>query len=181
MLESRSKSEHATINKVRDSIDEYVATERYDQAYIAARQLVEDFPLNADVKQLLDRVSQERDLWREATGVKLFEDIRLHVERRQWRQALAFATRMIDEFPDHRRTEQIRAQYRTIQDNAEIEERQEIEVRIQEMIRSGDYNDAIELGEDLIRRYPDSPQADSLDQLLPRIRQLAVEARSPAV
>jgi outer membrane protein assembly factor BamD (BamD/ComL family) len=181
LRDSRAKSEHATITKVRDSIDEYIATERYDQAYVAARQLVEDFPLNADVKQLLDRVSRERELWREATGVRLFEEIRANVEWRHWRTALALATRLIDEFPDHRRTEQIRAQYRTIQENAEIEERQEIEIRIQEMIRSGDYTAAIELGEDLIRRYPDSPQAESLDQLLPRIRQLSVETRSPAV
>ena len=81
--------------------------------------------------------------------------------------------RLLQQFPTHRLADKIREQLKTLQDNAEIEERQELEVRIQELIRAGHFEQAIELAEDVIRRYPMSPQAESLETLLPRIRELA--------
>ena len=44
-----------------------------------------------------------------------------------------------------------------------------------QLIRDGQFEQAIVLAEDVIRRYPMSPQADSLETLLPRIRELARE------
>jgi hypothetical protein len=40
-------------------------------------------------------------------------------------------------------------------------------------VRSQRFDEAIVLGEDVMRRYPLSPQADSLEMLLPRLRELA--------
>jgi hypothetical protein len=63
-----------------------------------------------------------------------------------------------------------------IQDNAEIEQRQEQEIRIRELIRNRQFAEAIQLAEDLLTRFPNSPQADAIDVLLPRIRELALAA-----
>ena len=76
--------------------------------------------------------------------------------------------------PGHRKSIAIRGQLKTIRENAEIEERQEQERRIQELIRSKQFFEAIDLAEDLLQRFPNSPQADSLQKLLPKMRDLAI-------
>ena len=103
----------------------------------------------------------------------MFDELRHDIDRRMWRRAFMHAQHLLERFPTHARAEAVRRQLKTLQDNAEIEERQEIEVRIQELIKAQRFEEAIALGEDLIRRYPLSPQAESLDTLLPRLRDLA--------
>jgi hypothetical protein len=88
---------------------------------------------------------------------------------------LQHAQRLVDRFPDHPKTARIKEQLATLQQNAEIEERQELEVRIQELIRGHKFHDAIELSEELLNRFPQSPQAEAIEKLLPRIRELANE------
>ncbi len=56
-----------------------------------------------------------------------------------------------------------------------IEERQEREDRIQELVKSKRYAEAILMSEQLIREFPLSPQAEQLEAMLPRLRQLARE------
>ena len=82
--------------------------------------------------------------------------------------------------PGHRRSAAIRPQLKTIRENAEIEERQEQERRIQELIRAKQIPEAIDLAEDLLRRFPNSPQADSLQKLLPKMRELAIGGEAEA-
>ena len=84
------------------------------------------------------------------------------------------AVKLLECAPGHRRSAAIRPQLKTIRENAEIEERQEQERRIQEMIRTKQIPEAIDLAEDLLRRFPASPQADSLHKLLPKMRELAI-------
>ena len=50
--------------------------------------------------------------------------------------------------------QQMRQQLRTIQENADIEERHEAEVQIQELIRTGQFRDAIDLAEEIIHGFP---------------------------
>jgi hypothetical protein len=90
-----------------------------------------------------------------------------------WRRALLHGQHLLEKFPSHPRAEGVRRQLKTLQDNAESEERQEMEIRIQELVRAQQIDEAIELGEDLMRRYPMSPQADSLETLIPKLRELS--------
>jgi hypothetical protein len=172
---SRQEIEARTIAKIAETIEEYMSVSSWDQAYSTARRLSDDFPANTVAGDLLQRVIAGRDLHQDSSAQGLFREIRRHVEQRAWRSALTLATRMLESYPDHRRTEQIRQQFQTIQDNAEIEERQEMEVRIQELVHDGRFDEATALGEELMRRFPASPQAESLEELLPRIRDLAAE------
>lgn len=174
---ARTQVEQTTVLKTRESVEEFMALSSYDQAWQVARQLAEDFPNNADAKALLDRVAREREIYNETTGLRLYEEIRHDIDRRMWRRALMHAERMLEKFPEHRRADAVRGQLKTIQDNAEIEERQEQEVRIQEMLRAHRFQEALELAEELMRRFPMSPQAEAIEQMLPRIKELAEEER----
>ena len=140
-----------------------------------AGQLAADYPDNPDAAGLLRRVTRERDLFRESTVQRLYDEVKHEVERRNWRRAHSSAVKLLERFSDHRKSEKIRAQFSTIAENAEIEERQEQESRIQELIKARRFGEAVELAEQLMRQFPDSPQAQSLEELLPTLRDKALE------
>lgn len=168
------------IQKATAQIEELMASAAWDRALEQAQLLVQGFPDNGDAHALLTRVQRERDTYRETTCQRMFEEIRHDIDRRIWRRALMHAERLLEQFPQHRLAEGIRAQLATLQENAEIQERQEMEVRIQELIRDGRFDEAIELAEDVLRRFPLSSQAEALDKLLPRIRELARQGVQPS-
>lgn len=169
--------EHDTakmVSQTRERIEDAMAVSNWDDALAAAQELADDFPENEDARAMLKRVVHERDIFNESTAHRLYDEVKDDIERRHWRRALAGARKLIEKFPNHRRAANVRTQMPTIQANAEIEERQEQEGRIQALVRSKRFIEAIELAENLLDRFPGSPQADSLEQLLPKLRDLAV-------
>jgi len=72
-----------------------------------------------------------------------------------------------------RDSETLRAQLPTIQNNAEVEERQEIESQITDLAKHGRYIEAYNLARHLVDKFPDSPQADVLRPQLTRLKELA--------
>jgi hypothetical protein len=170
---SRRLREEETLVRTAREVEELVQAHDYPTALDRTRRLVEGFPYSSDARTLHQRVEHEYEVYLESDAQRMFDDIRQHIERRSWRRALAHAMRLIEICPNHRLAVQIRPQLQTLRDNAEIEQRQEMEAQIQELIRAGRLHDAIVLGEDLLRRYPASPQAESLEVMLPRLRELA--------
>jgi uncharacterized membrane-anchored protein YhcB (DUF1043 family) len=169
---SRRLFEQETMNASVMEINDLVGGADWENAMRKARQLVQGFPTSGEARAVLERVQRDHEQHCQTTAQRLFDDIRQDVDRRMWRAALSRAKRLLECFPDNRLAEQIRGQMKTLGENAEIEERQELEVRIQEMIRGNQLSEAIDLAEDVIRRFPNSPQADSLDAMLPRIREM---------
>jgi hypothetical protein len=141
---------------------------------------LENFPGNVEAQRLLVRVQRERDIHVETSVSRMVEEIRHDIDRRLWRRALQHAQRLVDRFPEHAKATRVSEQLPTLQQNAEIEERQELEVRIQELIRGHKFQEAIDLSEELLTRFPHSPQAEAIETLLPRIRELASEHKQPA-
>jgi hypothetical protein len=173
---ARKLHEDETVARTVREVEDLIANAAWDPALQKARALVEGFPDNGQARAIMLRVQRERDAYHESTVARMFDELVHDIDRRMWRRALVHAQGLLQRFPTHPRAEGVRRQLKTIQDNAEIEERQELEVRIQELIRSQRFDDAIALGEDLIRRYPLSPQAESLETLLPRLRDLASQS-----
>ena len=178
--EARRNAESSTVARGRDQIENYIGIGAFDEAFRSSRQLVDDFPGNVEATRLLQRVQRERDIHVETSVSRMVEEIRHDIDRRLWRRALQHAQRLVERFPDHAKTARVREQLPTLQQNAEIEERQELEVRIQELIRGHKFGEAIELSEELLHRFPHSPQAEAIEKLLPRIRELANEHNAPA-
>lgn len=105
-----------------------------------------------------------------AQAVRLFRRLKTEVACRNWRKAKATAHRLMDSCPNHPKARAARAQRKLIEENAEIEERKEIELRIRQLLKSHRYGEGIHLAEKLIRHYPSSPQAKAAQQWLPRLR-----------
>ena len=170
---ARLLNEQETLARTVREVEELMHNANWDHAIARATALVDGFPDNGRARELLHRVQHERDAFHESTVARMFDELRHDIDRRMWRRAFMHAQHLLERFPTHARADAVRRQLKTLQDNAEIEERQELEVRIQELIKAQRFDEAITLGEDLIRRYPLSPQAESLDTLLPRLRDLA--------
>jgi len=176
---SRRESEAKVVRHGSERVEHLMAIGSWDQALTAVNQLVENFPRSTDARDLLARVARERDVFIDTNVQTLYSELRRHIEQHQWRPALSCVQKLLSKYPMHHRAQQMRQQLRTIQENADIEERQEAEVQIQEMIRSGQFRDAIDLAEDIIRRFPASPQADAIEAMLPRLQELAGEPQEP--
>ena len=175
--QGRAKVQTDAIRKAAASIEDLMAMTQWDMALGEASELAANFPGNPDAQAILARVQRERDLYRESMTRQLFDETRRQVERRQWRKALAAARRLAEQFPDHKLGQRMAEQVPTLAANAEVEDRQEREQKIQDMIQRKRFADAIELGQELLRLYPNSPQAAMLRELLPQLAERAQAAR----
>ena len=174
LASGKQDAEQSAIGSLRERVEDLMAVWAWDQAYAETARFVEKFPEHAEGRELLQRVMTERENYIESTANRLYEEIRTDVDRRYYRRAMANAVKLLECAPGHRKSVAIRAQLKTIRENAEIEERQEQERRIQDLIRNKQFFDAIDLAEDLLQRFPNSPQAETLQKLLPKMRELAI-------
>jgi hypothetical protein len=156
-------------------VEDQMALGRFKEAADLVELFRQAYPNHAPGIDLADRVFRESEVYIERAVTRAFDEIRAFVEGRQWRVALQGTQRFLERFPDHPRSDKIRQQLRVIQKNAEIEERQEQEEQINNLIKSRRYTEALEVGEDLVARFPESPQAERMNELLPRLREKAAE------
>jgi outer membrane protein assembly factor BamD (BamD/ComL family) len=175
MEAARRESEAKLVHQAREKIEHLMAIGSWESALHEVNHLVENFPRNTDARELLKRVAHERDLFIDTNAQVIYTELRQHIDQHQWRQALSGAQQLLARYPMHARAQQIRQHLRTIQENADTEQCQEAEVRLQELIRAGQFRDAIDLSEEILRRFPASPQADAIEEMLPRLHQLAGE------
>ena len=169
----RSAAEPDTLFQTEQRVRDLVQIGSWDRAVAMATEFVNNFPGSADGRHLLAEVYREHETYRDATFQRLYEQVQANVDRREWRAALADAQRLLEQFPNHPRVNRIRQQIKTIATNAEIEERQEHELRIQLLVKNRRFAEAVELAEEVVRRFPASPQADALEERLPQLRELA--------
>jgi outer membrane protein assembly factor BamD (BamD/ComL family) len=174
LVSGRQDAEQSAIDQLRERVEDLMAVWAWDQAYAETARFVEKFPEHKEGAELLQRVMTERENYIESTANRLYEEIRTDVDRRSYRRAMANSVKLLECAPGHRKSVAIRGQLKTIRENAEIEERQEQERRIQELIRNKQFFEAIDMAEDLLQRFPNSPQAETLQRLLPKMRELAI-------
>jgi hypothetical protein len=170
-----------SLDAARSRVEDLMALSNWDSALAIATQFASEHEDDADAQWLRQRVQREYGIYREGSVRRLYEQIKDELERKHYRRALSIARRLLDKFADHKKAQKIRQQLPTILENAEIEERQEDEARIQSFIKAKRFQDAVELGEALLAKYPMSPQAESLDDMLPRLRQLAIEQEADTI
>jgi tetratricopeptide (TPR) repeat protein len=169
----RDAAEPDTLFHTEQRVRDLVQVGSFDRAIAGATEFVNNFPASADGRRLLTEVYREHEAYRDSAFQRLYEQVQANVDRRQWRAALADAQRLLEQFPTHSRANRIRRELKTIATNAEIEERQEQELRIQLLVRNRRFAEAVELAEEVVRRFPESPQADALEERLPQLRELA--------
>jgi hypothetical protein len=171
----RTLAEPDALCQTEQRVRDLVHVNAWDRAIALAGEFVNNFPSNEDGRQLLAEVHREHDALRDADYQRGYDQVQSNINRRLWRAALADAESLLEEFSDHPRSSRLRNQLRTLRENAEIEERQEHEMRLQILLEQRRFADAVHEAEEIVRRFPGSPQAEALVERLPQLRQLAAE------
>jgi len=176
---TRERRESSDIRETGKQVNDLISISAWDRARTLARQLVERHPDAAEARQIVERIERDFQVFQAEQRKRMYAEIQRYVSRRRWREALAAARTFIERFPQSDETVALNVQVQTLEDNAEIEVRQELEAEITDMARHGRYIEAAELARKVIERYPTSPQAEVLRQQLPRLEELANDPKAP--
>lgn len=131
----------------------------WEQAVRIAEDLVGRHPQSERARALLDRVTRERELHEQQHRARLFNEVQRSVSERQWRRALVAARELMAAYPGTPEAQTIVAQKDTLETNAQIEHRKELETRYKEYCETRRYAEALALARQVISEYPNSPQA----------------------
>ena len=169
----RDQAEAEDVATARRQCDELMSVSAWDRASEAAVSLVAKHPQSTLAKALVARVDRERRVAAEQQRQALYAQIQRHTSRREWKEAVQTAGRLISQFPSSIESEAIKAQMETLTANAEIQHRQAIEGSIKDLVKRRRYEEAAALADELIATYPNSPQASVLRGTIGQLREKA--------
>ncbi len=173
-LESlRKDAFNEELAQARKTITNFIAISAWDKAIRLAENLIEKHPDMPEARQLLQNIRTERARFREEQIKRMYCDIQKSIARKRWNDALQIGRQLIEKYPDSVEAETIRSQITTLETNAEIEKRQELEEQIKDLVRRRNFIQAVELARFVIANYPTSPQANALRDQLAKLEELA--------
>lgn len=161
------------IARTRSRLQNLMGQRRWDEAEAVARELAEKYPDVNEPLGFIEHICRERQLDRQ----RLFAEVDQLANQRQWRDAAEAAQRFIETYPNGSDSDTVRSKLPTLEDNAEIQVRQQMENQIKEYLRDQRYWDALAVARKLIADYPFSPQANALRTQMARLEELARNQR----
>jgi len=171
--EATRQAQETDIESARDEIKNLVNLAQWDKAERMARELADKYPDAGEPLRLIEYVCRERQLYEQRHRARLHAQIQKYVHERRWQEAAEAARRFITTFPVGPDTDALRSQLETLEANAEIQTRQQMEEQIKEHIRRQEYWDALAIARRIIADYPFSPQANALRGQLARLEEMA--------
>lgn len=175
----REEREKADVHEFTRRIEEFINISAWERARGTADELRRRYPNSPAAGQLEARIDREFQLYEDAQRRQMYAEIERYVSRRRWNEALAAAETFIERFPHRSEADALRIQLSTLANNAEVAARQDMDAEITELARRGQYAEAESLADQLIRRWPDSPQAEILRSQLDRLHELATNPNAP--
>ena len=115
----------------------------WQQAEDLAESMQVKYPGKEDAARLSDEVRLEREAWERESMDRLFRDITVATERRQWRHAMLAVDEFIRRYPLDPRAEALRLDLPTLQENAAAHERKEQEEHFKDLLKKQRYDDAL--------------------------------------
>jgi len=161
------------LRHARDRIADLMSLNQWDQAEQLTRELAEKYPNTPEPTALFQHVCRERQLFEQRHRTRSHAEIQQYGRQRRWQEAAQGTREFIATFTSGPDTDALRAQLDTLEANAEIQIRQELEAKIKEHVSRQEYWDALAVTRRLIIDYPFSPQANVLRGQLPRLEELA--------
>ncbi len=179
IAQRREQRMQADVREFNRRVDDFINISAWERARGVAEELRRRYPDQPAVAQLEARIEREHQVYEDAQCRQMYAEIQRYVSRRRWNEALAAAETFIERFPQRSETEALQVQLTTLSNNAEVSARQEMDAEITELAKRGQYSEAETLADRLIRRWPDSPQAEVLRSQLPRLHELATNPNAP--
>jgi len=170
-----ASAEAARVNDISQAtkrIDDMMGLCYFDDAERLANKLISNYPGAEEPQALLERVLKERSIFKTKHRQRMHDEIEEHVQQHRWREALQSAYRFLESYSTGPDSDVLRAQMPTLEANADIEARQEMEKQIKECISTHQYVEALGLAKKIIADHPLSPQANVLRGQLTRLEEL---------
>jgi len=163
----------ADVHQAREKIKELMGESRWDEAERYARELADKYPNAAEPLGFIEHICRERQLYEQRHRTRLHDEIQQFVHQRHWQEAARAARRFIDTFPVGLDTDALRIELETLEANAEIQTRQQLEQQIKEYVSQQQYWDGLAIARRILADYPFSPQANALRTQIARLEELA--------
>lgn len=170
---ARTKFETHDLRVASREIDDLIALGAWERAVEIVRHLRQRHPSSEQVEALARRVAAGRERATAEERARLMSQAQEATNRKEWVEALRLVEQVIDRFPDSLEAHDLRPQIPILRANVEIQTRQEMESQIREYVKQMRFADAVRVADELIAKYPESPQAAVLREQLPRLRQKA--------
>ena len=172
-------SEDRDVAEATRQVEELMSISGWERAEQLSRQLLDDHPGSDAARALHERVRREHTLFVDEQRGRMFAEVQRYTSRRRWKDALDAAHAFLERFPDSVEAESLRQQMPTLEGNAEIQQRQDLEAQIKDLIRKHRFSEAVELARTVIQTYPNSPQADVLRNQMARLERRAADEEQP--
>jgi hypothetical protein len=171
--EKRAQVENKDIEAAERQVEELAALKAWKGAADVVRELLERHPDSERARALALRVRKQYQMSLAEQRERLQALAQDAVNRREWAVALQHATTLVQQFPNSPEAEALRLQLPQLQENAEIQSRKRMETQIHELVRQRRFDLALRIANDVIDRFPQSPQAEALRGQLPKLRERA--------
>lgn len=174
ILEREAKAaQEQDIVRVRRQIQDCMGLNHWDEAEKLARELADKHPSAPDPVALIEHVCRERQIYEQKQRIRILEEIQGYVHQRRWKEAAEGARQFLVRFPVGPDADNLRTQIDTLEANAEIQIRQQLELQFKDCIQQQQYWDALALARRIVTEYPFSPQANALRGRVARLEELA--------
>lgn len=180
-IEKAAESARASdVAYVITQIKDLIGLGHWEAAEGYARELGQKYPNAPESDILIDQIRRERRTFEQRNRQRMHDEIQQLVNQRRWQEAAEATGRFLVHFPEGPDSDALRAQSPTLQANAEIQTRRQLEQQFKQLIAQQQYWDALALARRIIADYPMSPQADVLRRQLPRLEERAHSTAQPA-
>ncbi|MBK8915792.1 MAG: tetratricopeptide repeat protein [Phycisphaerales bacterium] len=160
--QARAAVEARDVESAHRQVDEFIKLGAWDRVADVVQELIARHPTSIRAIELQRRIAREQDKIDTDQRTRLMAQAQDAANSKEWPTALGLAQQLIARYPRSTEADALRAQMATLRENAEIYHRQQMEISIREHIRRHDYQSALRMAQDLIERYPNSPQANAL-------------------
>ena len=153
------------------SVAQFARAEKLAQALLAA------VPNSSEAEALLDTVRRESCAFRTEQQSRLFGEFQRWTESRQWIKAMAVGEQLLEKYAASGQAKKVAASMPTVRKNAQFEEARTLRDRIRDLIKRKRYSEAVDVADDLIRRFPNTQVAKQLQSLLPDLKRRSLHFR----
>lgn len=160
--QARAAVETRDVEAVQRQVDDLIKLGAWDRVADVVQELLQRHPNSPRALEIQRRIAREQDKIDTEQRVRLMAQAQAAANDKQWPTALGLSQQLIQRFPRSAEADALRAQLPTLRENAEIYQRHQMESEFRELIRQQDYQAALRLAQDMIERYPNSPQAQVL-------------------
>jgi tetratricopeptide (TPR) repeat protein len=171
------EEESKLVSSQGQRIEGLMSVAQFTQAEKVARELLQTLPDSTEAQALLDTVGRESSAFCTEQQSRLFSEFQRFSESRQWIKALDVGEQLIEKYPASTEAQTLTESMTTVRKNAHFEEARELRDRIGNLIKRKRYPEAVEIAEDLMRRFPNTQVAKQLTSLLPDLKRRSADPR----